>query len=69
MVEVVRVVFHRPADMRVLPELGVETIVIPFYAADRRAQAHALECVAVPRIGSEREEVLFIGKRQASLLG
>lgn len=30
MVEVVRVVFHRPADMRVFPELGVETIVIPF---------------------------------------
>ena len=63
MVEVVRVVFHRPADMRVFPELGVETIVIPF-AADSGI-SHALGYVAVPRIGSERE--VFIGKAAASL--
>ena len=61
------VVFDIPADMRILAEIDVETVVRAFRTEQTDIQPRTLQSVPATRFRAERQQILFVGHRQASL--
>ena len=69
LIEVVRVVFHVPANVRVLPEAQVEAVVRPAGAEQFHIQPRTFESVLVARFRAEVEQVLLRRERQTAVFG